>query len=146
MRKILEALVAQSPAALPIAALPQELGTNSPGRPLAAIVTDAFVSGIVRLHVHPPRLAREAGAQPKASPLARLEARIGASVTSLLHTRVALPDANVRQLLALLDGTRDHAALAAAMTGPALRNDRNEAARFVAHALPQFARLALLVE
>ena len=67
-------------------------------------------------------------------------------MTSLLHTRVALPDANARQLLALLDGTRDRDALATAMTGPALRNDRNEAARFVAHALPQFARLALLLD
>ena len=118
---------------------------NTPGRPLAAVLTDAFVSGIVTLHVHPPRLAREASPQPKASPLARVEARIGESVTTLLHTRVALPDANVRQLLALLDGTRDHAALAAAMTGPALLNDRDEAARFVAHALQHFARLGLLV-
>ena len=46
--------------ALPIAALPQESGTNSPGRPLTAMLTDAFVSGIVTLHVHPPRLVREA--------------------------------------------------------------------------------------
>ena len=73
------------------------------------MLTGAFVSGIVTLHVHPPRVARKAGPQPKASPLARLEARIGEAVTSLLHTRVALPDANVRQLLALLDGTRDPA-------------------------------------
>ena len=68
-------------------------------------------------------------------------------MTSLVHTRVALPDANARQLLALLDGTRDRAALAEAMTvPPALHNDRNRAARFVTHALPQFARLALLIE
>jgi hypothetical protein len=32
------------------------------------------------------------------------------------------------------------------MTVPALHNDRNGAARFVTHALPQFARLALLIE
>jgi hypothetical protein len=41
---------------------------------------------------------------------------------------------------------RDRAALATAMTVPALRNDRNEAVRFVTHALPQFGRLALLIE
>ena len=145
VRKLLEALVAQSPATLPVADLQARTDADGQGPPLAATLTDAFVSGIVTLHVHPPRPAREAGLFPVASPLVRHEARTRDAVTSLLHTRIALPDANARQLLALLDGTRDRAALAAAMTGPALRNDRKEAERFVAHALPQFARLALLV-
>ena len=146
VRKILETLAAQSPAALPIAELQERMGQSASARPWAAILTDAFVSGIVTLHVQPPRLVAEAGPSPRASPLARLEARTRDTLTTLLHTRVALPDANARRLLSLLDGTRDRAALAAAMTVPALRNDRNEAARFVTHALPQFARLALLVE
>lgn len=146
VRKVLEALAAQSPQAVPMAELQERIGAVASTRPLAAILTDAFVSGIVTLHVEPPRLVAEAGPKPRASPLARLEARTRDTVTSLVHTRVALPDANARQLLALLDGTRDRAALAAAMTVAALRNDRNEAARFVAHALPQFARLALLID
>jgi hypothetical protein len=146
VRKVLEALVAQSPRALPIVELQERMTPTAATRPLAAILTDAFVSGIVTLHVQPPQLAAEAGPNPRASPLARLEARTRDTVTSLVHTRVALPDANARQLLMLLDGTRDRAALAAAMTAPALRNDRNAAARFVTHALPQFARLALLTE
>jgi SAM-dependent methyltransferase len=146
VRKVLETLVAQSPAALPIAELQAQMGASAPARPLAAVLTDAFVSGIVTLHRHPPRLVAEAGPNPRASPLARLEARTRDTVTNLVHTRVALPDANARQLLALLDGTRDRAALATAMTVPALRNDRNEAVRFVTHALPQFGRLALLIE
>jgi SAM-dependent methyltransferase len=146
VRKILEVLVAQSPRALPMAELQERTGPIAPARPLAAIVSDAFVSGIVTLHVHPAQLVAEAGPKPRASALARLEARTRDTLTSLVHTRVALPDANARQLLALLDGTRDRAALAAAMTVPALRNDRNAATRFVTHALPQFARLALLIE
>jgi Predicted methyltransferase regulatory domain/PKMT, C-terminal winged helix domain len=146
VRKVLDALVAQSPRALPMAELQERIGPIASARPLAAILTEAFVSGIVTLHVQPPQLVAEAGPKPRASPLARLEARTRDTVTNLVHTRVALPDANARQLLALLDGTRDRAALAAAMTVPALHNDRNAAARFVTHALPQFARLALLVE
>ncbi|MEO8755429.1 MAG: class I SAM-dependent methyltransferase, partial [Casimicrobiaceae bacterium] len=121
VRKMLEALIAQSPATLPLADLQAQMGAQGQGRPLTATLTDAFVSGIVTLHVHPPRPAHEAGPNPEASPLARHEARTRDAVTTLLHTRVALPDANARQLLALLDGTRDRAALAAAMAGPALR-------------------------
>jgi protein-L-isoaspartate O-methyltransferase len=146
VRKVLEALVARSPAALPMAELSPLMGPSAPARPLAAILTDAFVSGIVTFHVQPPPLVFEAGPKPRASPLARLEARTRDTVTSLMHTRVGLPDANARQLLVLLDGTRDRASLAAAMTVPALRNDRKEAERFVTHALPQFARLALLLD
>jgi hypothetical protein len=103
------------------------------------------VSAIVNLHVHPPSLATRAGERPCASPLARLQARAGQEqVTSLLQTRVRLADPNALRLLALLDGSRQRAELAAAIDGPAFGPDRAQAGRFVAHALEQFARLALM--
>jgi hypothetical protein len=91
VRKALEALIAQAPRALPMAELQERMGPVAPGRTLGAILTDAFVSGIVTLHVQPPQLVSEAGPRPRASQLARLEARTRDTVTSLVHTRVALP-------------------------------------------------------
>ena len=145
VRALLDALVAHSPAATPIAALVEDAGLAGLSRPLEAILTDAFVSGIVTLHTRPPPLVRVAGERPIASPLARLQARSRDEVTSLVHTRIRLPDANARRLISLLDGTRDRTELAAAVDGPAFNHDRATARAFVDHALEQYGRLALLV-
>ena len=141
-RALLDALVAQSPAAIPVTALRESI-PDLP-RPLEAILTDAFVSGIVTLHLHPPALATKAGSKPMASPLARLQAREHAEVTNLAHMRARLPDAPTRRLLTFLDGTRDRPALIRAINGPEFGNDREKAGAFVDYSLPQFARLALL--
>ena len=143
VRTLLDTLVQRSPAASPVEALREQVGECA--RPLEAILTDAYVSGVVNLHVHPPALATVAGERPTAASLARLQARTQEDVTSLLHMRVRLQDPNARRLLMLLDGTRDRAALAAAIDGPAFGSDRAQARAFVTHALEQFARLALLV-
>jgi hypothetical protein len=74
-------------------------------------------------------------ARPVASALARRQARDSHHVTSLCHTVVEL-DETGRNLLPLLDGTRDHAALAAALPGI-------PSAQLTA-ALDWLARLALL--
>jgi len=145
VRALLESLIHHSPSACSVAELRALPGAGSLARPFETILTDAYVAGIVSLHVHPPTIARQAGERPIASSLARLEARTQEDVTTLLHTRVQLPDANARRLLTLLDGTRDRAALAAAMNGAAFSFDGNVAGAFVAHALEQFRRLALLV-
>jgi 2-polyprenyl-3-methyl-5-hydroxy-6-metoxy-1,4-benzoquinol methylase len=145
VRGLLDELVARSPGAIPVAALREGIDGDRLPRPLEAILTDAYVSAIVNLHVHPPSLATRAGERPCASPLARLQARAGQEqVTSLLQTRVRLADPNALRLLALLDGSRQRAELAAAIDGPAFGPDRAQAGRFVAHALEQFARLALM--
>ena len=65
-------------------------------------------------------------------------------LTSLLHTRVRIPDANARRLWTLLDGTRDRAALVAEINGPAFAYQRDAAMTYVERALAQFARLGLL--
>jgi SAM-dependent methyltransferase len=82
---------------------------------LVEALEQGFLAGLIELHVHSPRLARHAGPRPEASPLARLEARSGSMVTTLLHSNVELEDDAARQALQLMDGTRDRRALAAAL-------------------------------
>ena len=144
-RKLLDTLLQRAPAATPVAAMREIVGEQGLARPLEALLTEAFVAGIVTLHVHPPALAVVGGAHPVANPLARIQAETRDEVAGLLHTRVRMPDANTRRLLTLLDGTRDRAALAAAMVGPPSGFDRRTARQFVDYALEQFGKLALLV-
>ena len=114
-------------------------------RPLEAILTDAYLSGIIDLHVHPPALTIRASDRPVASPLARLQARTRDSVTTLLHTQVGIADVNALRLLPLVDGTRDRAALASAIKQIAVNIDPSRAQDFVDYALEKFARLGLLM-
>ena len=143
-REFIDLLVAAAPAAVAVADLKRRFPPAALPRPLEAMLTDAYVANMVVLHVHRATPAVAAGERPIANPLARLQARSREDVTSLLHARVRLPDPNARRLLALLDGTRDRAVLANAMYDPAVGLDRDNAAAFVAHALVQFAKLALL--
>jgi methyltransferase-like protein len=61
-------------------------------------------NALVDLRTYSPPLAHAPGDTPMASPLARLQARQGSVVTTLLHTHVDLDDAVSRRLLELLDG------------------------------------------
>ena len=141
-RALFETLLRRSPGSLPVETL-RATATALP-RPLEAILTDAFVAGVVRLHVHPASLVTQPTERPLASPLARLQARNQNEVTALSHIRVRLPDEHTRRLLMLLDGTRDRAALVIDMNGPAFGHERDKTGAFVDYALNQFARLALL--
>jgi methyltransferase-like protein len=71
-------------------------------------------SGLVELWLQPPRFTTEVTGQPIASPLARLQAEAGVSVTNLRHEVVRLGEAE-RHLLRLLDGSRDRAGLHTAL-------------------------------
>jgi SAM-dependent methyltransferase len=142
VRVLLDTLVQRSPGAVTVAELKESIGVLP--RPMETILTHAFVSSIVSLHVHPASFATTATERPVASPLARLQARDSDAVTSLAHVRVRLSDEDTRRLLTLLDGTRDRAALATAMSGPTFGDERDKARAFVDYGLEQFARLALL--
>ena len=144
VRMLLEHIAQRAPAALPVNTLREWLTGQALPRPLEFLLTDAYVSNLVNLHLHPPAVVAAAGKLPVAGLLARFEAATRDDLTSLLHTRVQLPDPNARRLLALLDGTRDRAALATAINGVAFGYQRESAARFVDHALIQFGRMGLL--
>jgi SAM-dependent methyltransferase len=145
VRKLLDALVANQPATYEIGSFGDDLHLGPFPRPLEAILADAYMSGIVELHMHPPPLTIRAPYRPAASPLARLQARTRDNVTTLLHTQVAIADMNALRLLPLVDGTRDRVALAAAVKQGAFNIDPSRAGDFVDFALEKFARLGLLM-
>lgn len=92
-------------------------------------------TGVVQLYAEPPKLAAVPGPRPVAGRLARVELETSTVVTNLIHGCIELDDENARRLLALCDGTRDQAALAAELGAP-------ESA--AAGMLERLARLALL--
>jgi hypothetical protein len=78
---------------------------------LGAIMQSSFGVGLVDAHVYPPRLVLQPGEYPVASPVARMQAARSDLVTTLRHRTVRLGDSLSRQLVQLLDGSRNLAAL-----------------------------------
>ncbi|HEY1206426.1 MAG: class I SAM-dependent methyltransferase [Bryobacteraceae bacterium] len=134
---VLNALIEAWPRAVAVPELPG----NPPE--VEAILMSAFTAGMVKLFAAPPALAASPGERPVASPLARIQARAGDAVTTLLHTSVELRDPIGRRLLALLDGTRDRAALIAELL-PLTGSSRETLAPALDENLLALARLGLL--
>ena len=107
----LRAALAEAPA--PFGELRERLGT--PAGELAETLVAAFDAGQVTFHAVPSPAARAAGERPLASGLARIQARPGAIVTTLHNQLVRISDEPTAVLLRLLDGTRDRAAILAAL-------------------------------
>jgi hypothetical protein len=80
----------------------------------AADVLELLYDGTLELRASEARYAEEAGLRPVASPLARMQSPHDALVTTYRHGRIEAPPFE-RALLPLLDGTRDRAALCAAL-------------------------------
>jgi SAM-dependent methyltransferase len=106
---------------------------------LAAQLVEAFGDGDVEFHAVPPPAASAPGERPRASALARSQARPGAVVTTLLSEIVRITDEPTSALLRLLDGTRDRDAILEAFPGPLDRPSLDAA-------LTSFAELGLLHE
>jgi methyltransferase-like protein/cyclopropane fatty-acyl-phospholipid synthase-like methyltransferase len=66
---------------------------------------------VIELHAFGPRLARQPGEQPLASPVARYQATLQHTVTNAFHQTIRTGSLSW-YLLPFLDGTRDRAALA----------------------------------
>jgi methyltransferase-like protein/cyclopropane fatty-acyl-phospholipid synthase-like methyltransferase len=82
-------------------------------RVLAASLLRAYAGTLVEFHVLPPCFVAQPSGHPFVSPLARVQAREGARVTNLRHATIAVEGSLERQLLQLLDGSRDRTALLA---------------------------------
>jgi SAM-dependent methyltransferase/methyltransferase-like protein len=117
----LTVLAAAAPRALSfdelLAAARARLGSadEDDAHTLGELLVVALSCEMVSLHAHRPRLAASPGARPRATKLAREQAAAGVPITTLDHRNLRDLDPFARRLLALLDGTRDRAALAAAL-------------------------------
>lgn len=72
-----------------------------------------FCSGLIRFHLHEPNYTTEISEKPLASPVARWQAQNSESISTLLCTSMEMQDKISRELLRLLDGTRNHRQIAA---------------------------------
>ena len=80
-------------------------------RSVEALLTEAYVGGVIDLFSQPATLVTTVSGRPRASRIARLQAKSRSRVVNLRHESVSLADPSARRLLTLLDGTRDRAAL-----------------------------------
>lgn len=88
------------------------------GREEAALKTALFRSyaaGLLELHTYAPKVFREVTERPVASPLTRWQTSQANFVSSLFHTAVRVEEPLVRELIRLLDGSRDRDALLLAL-------------------------------
>lgn len=104
------------PLALPFADLVQRAAAMLGPEPandaaeleLAEFLLIADSTDFARLLVTAPRWSRTVTARPVASPLARWQAARGVPVTNVCHQTLRMDDPVIRQLICLLDGTREH--------------------------------------
>jgi methyltransferase-like protein/SAM-dependent methyltransferase len=87
---------------------------------LCDLLLRAFAAGVIELHVWAAPFVTEVSRYPIASRVARYENRFKKRITTLRHTGLELNDELSRNLLELLDGTRDFAALVEAMAAVVL--------------------------
>jgi predicted O-methyltransferase YrrM len=106
---ILSILQGRFPQRLDFPAL-HNLLPETPESDLAPALLALLDRDLIIVHTVFPRLATAAGETPLASPLVRLQAQQGAEVTSLAGAQVQVEEP-LRQLLAVLDGTRTRATL-----------------------------------
>lgn len=105
-----------SPRSLHFEELLAEFGAENTAV-ICEILLSMHAAGLVELAAWRPEFASVAGERPEASALARLQISRGAAMTTLIHTMVEAKDDHVKQLVSLLDGTRDRAALTRELMG-----------------------------
>lgn len=143
---LLRMLVDAWPRTVPFADVAEFLRARGAGsRPLETLLAERWLAGEIELLAQPRSLATVAGDRPVASPVARWQASRRELLTTLRHDGVRLPDPVARELLALLDGSRDRAALARAIAPRMAGRSIAEGRAFVDDYLRQFARQALLL-
>jgi methyltransferase-like protein/SAM-dependent methyltransferase len=124
-----------------------------PARLLLASLLKCAAPTAVEFSVTPPRLVAEVSRRPAATPLARLQAVAGPTVTNLRHQAIPL-SALDSQVLRHLDGSRDRAQLVRALadgldrallpTTPGGRPDPRPLGELLDQCLRRLARHALL--
>jgi SAM-dependent methyltransferase/methyltransferase-like protein len=85
-------------------------------RELGEMIFQIYAPSFLRFHTHQPAFAAKPGEKPVASALARWQSRFDDTVSTLLCTQFIIKDDLGKELLRLLDGTRDRSRLIDDMT------------------------------
>ena len=85
--------------------------TENAKQKVAQALLQAHLAGCVEIHAHKAACVTTVSERPVASALARLQLRTTLSVSTLRHEVLRVDDALTRQVVLLLDGTRDRVAL-----------------------------------
>ncbi|MCU1273532.1 MAG: hypothetical protein JWO48_963, partial [Bryobacterales bacterium] len=80
---------------------------------LSDMVQKLYAANLLELHTRAAPFVSQPSERPQASALARAQLRDGAGVTNLRHSVIEVEHETARQLLSLLDGTRNPAELLA---------------------------------
>ena len=111
-----------------------------------------FQAGFVKLHRFRPALTDAISVKPEASRLARWQLSIGSeTVTTLYGTSLSADDALLKELLLILDGTKDREAIGnelverLELSGESHARFRQDLPDIVDKALGRLQRLGLLV-
>jgi methyltransferase-like protein/2-polyprenyl-3-methyl-5-hydroxy-6-metoxy-1,4-benzoquinol methylase len=139
---------------------PKEI-MNDDAETLSAILMRIYGTGLLVLYTHGPDYVMEVSERPVASPLARFQIEHGLTVANMRHVNVEIEDELGRELLKLLDGTRNRESLledltAAVSSGSILLTEegtpvkdvgriRSGLSRDLETNLQKMAKLALLV-
>jgi methyltransferase-like protein/2-polyprenyl-3-methyl-5-hydroxy-6-metoxy-1,4-benzoquinol methylase len=78
---------------------------------LSQLLLTAYGAGLVEALFKPPHFVLQVSDRPVSSPVARVQLRYGEVVASLLHTTFDVSDPLAKQLILLLDGSRDRVAI-----------------------------------
>ena len=110
---------------------------------LSDMVLKLYAANFLELHVHAPVFTGRASERPVASELARAQVQRGPSVANLRHGSIQVEDDVARELLGLLDGTRDRAQVLMELRRRS--NSSEITAEKVDSNLDRLAKMALLV-
>jgi SAM-dependent methyltransferase len=100
------------PRRIPFAELADQIGVAPAHQEsLASLLLQAHIGGPIEFFGHVPPVATTIGTHPVATPLARAQVKIGHEVSTLYHKTLDVPDAVMRSIISLLDGTRERVAL-----------------------------------
>jgi SAM-dependent methyltransferase len=94
---------------------------------LPRFLLDLYGSRLLELRARPAPGTRAAGERPFINPVVRWQAQHGINVTSCFHVGVQIEDEVTRQLLLLLDGTRNREALLKDLHRALASDSRNSA-------------------
>ncbi len=124
--------------------LPETLPEDVPSV-LSQAVLQLASSRLIDLRTYDVPVAARVADRPAATCLARLEAAEGSSVTTLMHTRIDIPQEQTRHLLQMLDGTRTVRALASAISARGRASSDEATVASVKSVLEDFRQMGLLV-